>query len=816
MPAALLAATTPSTGGLTAGQTDYFALGGDATLERSTEAHRLINWRAAGVISHLYVVVSANGTTGASTVTLRKNAADQALTLSIPAGATGTFSDVDHAVTFASGDTQSVKFVAGTGGVIAPAQIGALFTADANFVRPSILTMGSTGIAAASQTAYLAPEGRGNPAVTTEAQQQQMIRSPVDARNLQAYVSANARTTTTTIRTRKNSANGAQSLSIGSGATGLFEDVTNSDQLNSGDKFNYQYVTGTGTQTLTLQFVGCFLESGDAWQEWTTDSGAGMAYTDNNVTLFFLPMGSLGTAALTTETYTKIKARTPLKATNLRCYLSANARAVTQTMTLRKNGVDTAQTLSIGASATGLFENVSEIQTVEVGIDDDLSLGLATGIGVTSATIRFVGLTVRDPGARPFPRVWGLTGTASNERLKGLEWGTTMLHLSDGSCVALEHDPTDNTRYYLMHYGLDHATPTEINTLTMNQNSFAAMCRDDLDNIYVVYADAASDLTGIAYTKGAGWTWTEQTELVIAAGTFNEKADVVWCDTGGTNGAGILFWVDAGSARTIDAGILLAGAGTPGINVYNSPTFQGGGGSVLSGSMLSLAPNGFGAAEGICATHSEQVGHWAINSSGVLTTDVAIAATGDNTGNTNMPVFAIWISDNLFAVVMVDETTNTSYQIARYSLTANLTANTLVNPPTNMPSASGTNPPRWAAFKDPATPGRIWVMAADSALTSGNVRMWRFGVDVASGITVDSAATEDDPIPNVATRINGFRVVKQPIGPAVEWDVPQTITATHTALLKNWTDFDRPRKWEKPQRRRPPRRRNARARTLAV
>ena len=71
---------------------------------------------------------------------------------------------------------------------------------------------------------------------------------------------------------------------------------------------------------------------------------------------------------------------------NLRVRLSANARAVAQTATVRVNGVDSALVASITASSTGVFEDTTH--SVQVELADLINLELDSGASTSSATIR--------------------------------------------------------------------------------------------------------------------------------------------------------------------------------------------------------------------------------------------------------------------------------------------------------------------------------------------------------------------------------------------------------------------------------------------
>lgn len=72
----------------------------------------------------MYAFVPRNAVAGNSALTLRKgtpNGADTTQTITIGAGATGSFSDESHPVAFTKGQLFGIQFVAGGGGTtVAP------------------------------------------------------------------------------------------------------------------------------------------------------------------------------------------------------------------------------------------------------------------------------------------------------------------------------------------------------------------------------------------------------------------------------------------------------------------------------------------------------------------------------------------------------------------------------------------------------------------------------------------------------------------------------------------------------------------------
>jgi len=110
-PAGLFLAGTSALG-VAASTTTYTWPNGGAG-SYSTEASRTIVMPAAGLLRNLYVkTVGAQSSTGSLVVTVRKNTADQALSITVPAGASGAvFSDLTDRVSVAAGDSISIELI---------------------------------------------------------------------------------------------------------------------------------------------------------------------------------------------------------------------------------------------------------------------------------------------------------------------------------------------------------------------------------------------------------------------------------------------------------------------------------------------------------------------------------------------------------------------------------------------------------------------------------------------------------------------------------------------------------------------------------
>ena len=105
----------------------YVLLNSDYGLVGTEGTTQIMSTRA-GTLKRLYVRVTSNDTAGATTITVRKNLADTAITLSIAAATTGIFSDTTHTAAVVAGDLICVLLsVAAGAGTITIKQISLEF-----------------------------------------------------------------------------------------------------------------------------------------------------------------------------------------------------------------------------------------------------------------------------------------------------------------------------------------------------------------------------------------------------------------------------------------------------------------------------------------------------------------------------------------------------------------------------------------------------------------------------------------------------------------------------------------------------------------
>lgn len=284
----------------------------------ATETNAEITWNQTFTAQYGFARVTTNGRASASTLTSRKNQADGNIVISITGSTTGLFEDTTHTDSIVSGDETDWKFQTGTGtgnisiqnwGYYAIATDSKFpMTAGASPASPLVVNQATTGYWGTSS---------GSSVTTTEARVQFEPGFNLTLSNLRANVTANTLLATSTIRTRKATANGNQALSITTLATGYFEDTTNTDVVGIDDAIDYQIVAGAGGTSFTIQYVGCVATASHFTQTLT-----------ETVTL--------------TEAFTKTLSRTLAEAMTLTenfLQVATSNKILTETLTLTENRV---------------------------------------------------------------------------------------------------------------------------------------------------------------------------------------------------------------------------------------------------------------------------------------------------------------------------------------------------------------------------------------------------------------------------------------------------------------------------------------------
>lgn len=383
--------------GTIAAATSYFsAIGLTGISQETTEANTQITQRTAGVYSLMYARVSANTLDGATVIRTRKNGVNGNQTFSIGTGATGTFEDVVNTDTVGVGENWNYSITtAGTTGNVVIRDIIINFAATTSTVAryASVKQTAQT----ANTTNYWALSGSVGNNNTTEARAQSVLNSATTLRNLFVYVSANTTTANTTVRTRVATANGAQSVTIGSGATGVFEDTSNTDSVTAGQLVGYQTVSGATGTSITFRIISVEGVTTDGSYSAICDDSNGIAIT---TAAQITNLNGLGTSQ-TTEALYQRQMRVKSTISNSGINVSANTSGGPSFFSLRVNGVEMSLAASIGAAVTGNIQDTTH--TVPV-IAADLVNFKITPNGSGTVTVRSTWAQIKN-NEGPFPSI---------------------------------------------------------------------------------------------------------------------------------------------------------------------------------------------------------------------------------------------------------------------------------------------------------------------------------------------------------------------------------------------------------------------------
>ena len=220
---------------------------------------------------------------------------------------------------------------------------------------------------------------------TTEAVTQRTERIGGVYRNLYAVLSTNTLTGNTTIRFRKNVANGNQSITISATSTGEFSDTSNTDIVAAGDEVNYQGVTGTGTNIILRCIATIFRPASGARNCLMAARGA-QNISAASTTYYYKINGQLSNTSGTTEDNEETTMRTTQTFNNAQVNVTTNARGTNTTMGSRKNAANGNMVVTITASTTGIFEDTSNSDSVVSGDTYNYSLTTGTGGGNIALT----------------------------------------------------------------------------------------------------------------------------------------------------------------------------------------------------------------------------------------------------------------------------------------------------------------------------------------------------------------------------------------------------------------------------------------------
>ncbi len=357
----------------------------------TTEANRHVRMRSAGTITHITMRVSAHTIATSNTVvTLMVNGVASSLAFNIAAGAGAGEYGNTGSVSIAAGDYISLRIVTpNTSGSISFTGIGCLFAATANSVTRVAHRNGGFAIGASTNGTWSLGGAVGFVATGLEADVQLRMRAAFTLKNFYQNIVSNASGLQQTFRVRKNGANGNQVIVLAAGATTPFEDTSNTDSVVNDDLVNFWVESGGGTgDVIAFGTMGSVEIESVNNQTFTCASPATTPLTAGTTAYGSLSGDSIRDA-FTTESHYRQQCLAAFDLSKLQVYVqSPNAVSNTSTITVRKDGADTALAVSIASSLTGWFEDASN--TVSFASGEAVNLKAVIGAGGTTLPVMSV------------------------------------------------------------------------------------------------------------------------------------------------------------------------------------------------------------------------------------------------------------------------------------------------------------------------------------------------------------------------------------------------------------------------------------------
>lgn len=371
--------------------TRYWTIIGDLDYH-ATEANVQILIRDTYTLNRLYVRVTANTLTAATTIRSRKNSANGNQIISVGAGATGVFQDVVNSDALVSGDLINTSVVTVAGGTsIRITLIGYVLVSATKktFIIASCFPIGDA--VTFGTTKYDSYMGvlAGN---TTELNAQYTLRTPSVLSNLSVQVTSNSLDAAANYRLRINAGNGNQVISVGAGLTGRFEDAVNTDNVAAGSLVNYS-ISGVGSTVGFINQMVMQVKSTSMGQQ-IGEANASATFTLNSAATRWWPLQGQITQPSTVEANSQIAAQAYLRGKNLFVSIATNGMGGSTTFNTRKNGVNGNLSLSVPSVTTGVFEDTTNSESYT---PTDLICYQGLGVGGGSLTVRMIGMEINQP-----------------------------------------------------------------------------------------------------------------------------------------------------------------------------------------------------------------------------------------------------------------------------------------------------------------------------------------------------------------------------------------------------------------------------------
>lgn len=443
-------------------------------------------------------------------------------------------------------------------------------------------------------TRYCAWGMANSSSTLTESDIQNTIRVAGVIANLRAYLSANTLSSTYTIRTRINTANGNQAIVVTAGATGASEDNTHTDAVAVNDVVNHMLDLAAGGTAATLDLLGSdWTPTVNTSTIYAATQGGGRSFSADSTDNFIGLTHGINTGD--TEANRRTKFQAPGTFQSLTARTLTNSRATTTALRSRINGADGNQVVSITAAATGLSTDSTHTDAVVAGDLVCMVLRTSTGGGaivVSVASMIFVSTASQSyyAGGGQWTNGIGLT---HYNALSGVD-GTTTVEANRASKLSV---PVTLSNLAVVNATNAATGPStvrlRINAADGNQGITisAAATGYSEDNTHTDVSSTAADTVDLQFINGGGGTIQYQSHAVLA--TYSTTYPQTITD-GGVVGDAAVAAFTFGQSAADDAGLTDAAA----IAAIISPDVNIDGAQLLDLAAVALALQ-FSAADGV-------------------------------------------------------------------------------------------------------------------------------------------------------------------------------------------------------------------------
>jgi hypothetical protein len=368
---------------------------------RTTESQVQFPFRSPCKVVNLVVKVYSYTSDAAMIIQGRKDTGAGATNSNLVVSginATGTYTDLTHTDSFASGDT--LTWLTNVNGATT-GDMNYLINATRICQSGHIQAIGTIGNLAttttASETFYSSPVGRTE-STATETDTKFYCTAATSWKNGQVRCVTNSRTTATIVRSRidtgSGSADGNMLISCTASTTGLFTDLVNSDSLQPGYKFNWSRTTGSGSGTFSMGGISSVLEYTGTVADIFSGNQNGLAVGSSATVSRFCPFGGTSPRSTTSDTDRSLVAYYNYSINTPWVLLSTNTQTANATFGVRKNSSAGNNAVTITAGVTGYFVHAGKVYDTFSGTDNFT----AYFVNGTSGAVTFtaMGFQMRD------------------------------------------------------------------------------------------------------------------------------------------------------------------------------------------------------------------------------------------------------------------------------------------------------------------------------------------------------------------------------------------------------------------------------------